>query len=161
MNSHDLRNLHALRQLREQRASSQLAAQQQRCRETNVALDDAKEKLRLHRESIAREAEKLYGRFSEGLSINAWHEAQERLAELEDDNQQLQSGVAEVTQLLDGQEQEREVFRIARAARQRQADAWQVLVDGREQGERRENEQREEADDLFAPLSALLSGGAP
>lgn len=161
MKSHELRNLHAVRQLREQRASSQLAAQQQRCRETHDVLDDAKEKLRLHRESIAREAEQLYGRFSEGLSINAWHAAQERLAELEDDGQQLESSVQEVRQVLDDQEQEREVFRIARAARQRQADAWQVLVDGREQGERREGEQREEADDLFAPLSGLLSGAAP
>lgn len=156
MKSHELRNLNALRQLREQRASGQLAAQQQRCRETHEVLDDAREKLRLHRESLAREAEKLYGRFSEGLSINAWHEAQARLAELEDDQQQLESGVQQARQTLDGQEQERDVFRIARAARQRQADAWQMLVDGREQGERREGELREEDDDVFAPLSGLV-----
>jgi hypothetical protein len=148
MKTNDLRSLQALRQLREQRASSQLAAQQQRCRETSNALDDAKEKLRLHRESIAREAEKIYGSFSEGLSINAWHAAQEHLQDLSDSQQQLEVSVSQVTETLETQEQEREVFRIARMARQRQAEACDSLLDSRERHERRVGEHRDEADEI-------------
>lgn len=148
MKTNDLRSLQALRQLREQRASSQLAAQQQRCREINSTLNDAKEKLRLHRESIAREAEKIYGSFSEGLSINAWHAAQEHLQDLSDSQQQLEVSVGEVTQTLETQEQEREVFRIARMARQRQAEACDLLLDSRERHERRAGEHRDEADEM-------------
>jgi hypothetical protein len=148
MKTNDLRSLQALRQLREQRASSQLAAQQQRCRETNSALDDAKEKLRLHRESVAREAEKIYGTFSEGLSINAWHAAQEHLQDLSASQQQLEVSVSEVAQTLETQEQEREVFRLARMARQRQAEACDSLLEGRERHERRAGEHREEADEI-------------
>lgn len=155
MKTNDLRSLQALRQLREQRASSQLAAQQQRCRETNSALDDAKEKLRLHRESIAREAEKIYGSFSEGLSINAWHAAQEHLQDLSDSQQQLEVSVSEVTQTLATQEQEREVFRIARMARQRQAEACDSLLDSRERHERRAGEHRDEA----AEMPRAMPGG--
>lgn len=148
MKTNDLRSLQALRQLREQRASSQLAAQQQRCRETSNALDDAKEKLRLHRESIAREAEKIYGSFSEGRSINAWHAAQEHLQDLSDSQQQLEVSVSQVTEILETQEQEREVFRIARMARQRQAEACDSLLDSRERLERRAGEHRDEADEI-------------
>jgi hypothetical protein len=148
MKTNELRSLQALRQLREQRASSQFAAQQQRCRETHDALDDAREKLRLHREAVAREAEKVYGLFSEGLSINAWHAAQAHLEDLSDSQQRLEGGVDEVAQTLEVQEQEREVFRLARMARQRQSEACESLLEGRVQNERRAGEHREEADDI-------------
>lgn len=148
MKTNDLRSLQALRQLREQRASSQLAAQQQRCRETSGALDDAREKLRVHREAVAREAQKVYGLFSEGLSINAWHAAQAQLDELADGQQQLEGSVEQVAQTLDVQEREREVFRVARMARQRQSEACQSLLQGRVQDERRAGEHREEADEI-------------
>ncbi|MHC6226890.1 type III secretion system stalk subunit SctO [Pseudomonas sp. X10] len=152
MNDHELKSLHALRQLREQRASSQLAAQRQRCRETHQALDEARERLHQHREASAREAESLYGRFSDGMSVQALLAAQARLEELEDAQQALLGGVDEVSQALVEQEHSREALRVAHAARQRQVDAWQALVDGYAQGERRAGESREEAEDLFAPL---------
>lgn len=148
MKTNDLRSLQALRQLREQRAASQLATQQQRCRETSTALDDAKEKLRLHRESLAREAEKIYGSFSEGLSVNAWHAAQEHLQDLSDSQQQLETSVHDAAQTLESQEQEREALRRARMARQRQAEACDSLLDNRERHERRAGEHREEADEI-------------
>jgi len=148
MKTNDLRSLQVLRQLREQRASSQLAAQQQRCRETSDALDDAKEKLRLHRAAVAREAEKVYGLFSEGLSINAWHAAQAQLDEWADGQQQLEGSVEQVAETLDEQEREREVFRVARMARQRQSEACQSLLEVRVQDERRAGEHREEADEI-------------
>ncbi|OCR23196.1 Myosin heavy chain B (MHC B) [Pseudomonas syringae] len=148
MKTNDLRSLQALRQLREQRASSQLAAQQQRCRATHDALDDAKEKMRLHRETVAREAQKVYGLFSEGLSINAWHAAQAQLDELADGQQQLEGSVDQVAETLDVQEREREVFRLARMARQRQSEACQSLLEVRVQDERRAGERREEADEI-------------
>lgn len=156
MKTNDLRSLQALRQLREQRASSQLAAQQQRCRDTHTALDDAKEKLRLHRAAVAREAEAIYGTFSEGLSVNAWHAAQAHLHDLSQGQQQLEASVGEVAQSLETQEQEREVFRVARMARQRQAQACDALLDGRERQELRAGEHREEADEI--PRTAPGSG---
>jgi hypothetical protein len=148
MKTTDLRNLQALRQLREQRAASQLAAQQQRCRQTHDALDDAREKLRLHREAIAREAESIYGAFSEGLSINAWHAAQAHLQDLTEGRHQLEASVSETAQTLETQEQDREVFRVARMARQRQSEACDSLLQGREQSERRAGEHRDEADEI-------------
>jgi hypothetical protein len=151
MKTNDLRSLQALRQLREQRASSQLAAQQQRCRDSHHELDDAKEKLRLHREAIARKAENIYGTFSEGLSINAWHAAQEHLSELADSQRQLEGSVEQTAQTLEVQEREREVFRAARLARQRQAEACDALLEGRLHSERRAGEHRDEADDIPAP----------
>ncbi|MDF0733071.1 hypothetical protein P0Y43_20470 [Pseudomonas entomophila] len=155
MNVHDLKNLQALRELREQRASSQLAAQRQRCRESHAALDDARERLRQHREASAREAEKLYGRFSEGLSVKAWLAVELRLAELEDDQQSLLGSLDDAHQRHAEQEASRETLRVAHAARQRQADAWDAMVQRHAQGERRAGELREEADDLFAPLSDI------
>lgn len=156
MKTDDLRSLQALRQLREQRASSQLAAQQQRCRDTNQDLDGAKEKLRLHREAIARKAEQIYGTFSEGLSINAWHAAQDHLNELADSQRQLEGSVEQTAQTLDAQEREREVFRAARLARQRQAEACDSLLEDRLHSERRAGEHRDDADDI--PVA--VPGGA-
>lgn len=150
MNTHDLRSLQALRQLREQRASSQLVAQQQRCRDTGAALDDAREKLRLHREALARKAEQIYGTFSEGLSISAWHAAQEHLSELADSQRELEGSVEQTESDLHALEREREVFRTARLARQRQADACDALLEGRLQDERRAGEQRDDADEVPA-----------
>ncbi|MHC8326699.1 hypothetical protein [Pseudomonas sp. LB1P83] len=157
MKSHELQSLLSMRQLREQRAASQLAAQQQRCRQTHEALENARECLGKHHVAIEREVESLFGRIIEGLSIAAWQADQNRLDELEDAQWQLESAVYEVRQILDGQEREREVFRVARAARQRQADAWKMLVERREQSERLAYERREESDELFVPLP----GGAP
>lgn len=157
MNTNDLRSLRALRQLREQRASSQLAAQQQRCRDTHEALDDAREKLRLHREALARKAEQIYGNFSEGLSISAWQAAQEHLDELSDNQRQLESTVDLNEQALAAQERERDVFRAARMARQRQAEACDSLLSDRLRNELRAGERREEADEL---PRASSGGGA-
>jgi hypothetical protein len=150
MKTDDLRSLHALRQLREQRASSQLAAQQQRCRDTHEALDDAKEKLRLHREAVARRAETLFGAASEGMTLNAWRAAQEQLDALADDQRVLQGSVAQNAQVLDEQERERDRFRAARLARQRQAEACDALLEGRLSNERRAGEHREDADEIAA-----------
>lgn len=157
MKTDDLRSLQALRQLREQRASSQLAAQQQRCRDTHEALDDAKEKLRLHREALALKAEKIYGTFSQGLSINAWHAAQEQLNDLADSQRELEGSVEQTAQSLEAQEREREVFRAARLTRQRQAEACESLLDDRLRIERRAGEHRDDADDI--PVAA--PGGVP
>lgn len=148
MKTDDLRSLHALRQLREQRASSQLAAQQQRCRDTHDALDEAKEKLRLHREAVARRAETLFGAAGEGMTISAWQAAQEQLSELADRQQALQGSVAQAAQALDVQERERDLFRAARLARQRQAEACESLLEGRLGNERRAGEHREDADEI-------------
>ncbi|WP_426117121.1 hypothetical protein [Pseudomonas sp. DSP3-2-2] len=150
MKTSDLRSLQALRQLREQRAASQLAAQQRRCGDTHHALDDARETLRLHRESLAREAERIYGSFNDGLSINAWHAAQKHLNELVGSRCQLEESVEQTARLLQVQEQEREVFRAARMARQRQADACDSLLEGRLHSERRAGESRDDAEDIPA-----------
>ncbi|WLI42220.1 hypothetical protein PSH74_11620 [Pseudomonas hefeiensis] len=129
MKTNDMRNLQALRQLREQRASSQLVAQQQRCRETHVALDDARERLRLHREALACEAERIYGLISGGVSISDWQAAQQHLEVLyEDDQRQLEVSVSEVARTLEDHERTREVFRVAYVARQRQAQALRHLA---------------------------------
>lgn len=148
MNTHDLRSLRALRQLREQRASSQLVAQQQRCRDSHEALDDAREKLRLHREALARKAEQIYGNFSEGLSVSAWQAAQEHLDDLADNQRELETNVDLNEQALAAQEREREVFRAARMARQRQAEACDALLGDRLRSERQSAERRDEAEDL-------------
>ncbi|MFB4392305.1 MULTISPECIES: hypothetical protein [unclassified Pseudomonas] len=155
MNAHDLKNLQALRQLREQRASSQLAAQRVRCRESHAALDDARERLHLHREAAAREAEKLYGRFSEGLSVSAWLAAQLRLGELEDDQQALLGGIDRAHADLAHQEQARAALQGVHAQRQRQVEAWDDVVRRHAHGERRAGELREDSDDLFAPLAGI------
>lgn len=158
MKTNDIRSLQALRQLREQRASNQLAAQQQLCRDTHVALDDAREKLRLHRESLARKAEQIYGTFSEGLSINAWHAAQEQLNELAEGQRELEGSVQQTAETLEAQERDRDVFRAARLARQRQAEACDSLLQVRLQSERRAGEHREDADEI--PAVQPLAGGA-
>lgn len=156
MKTSDLRNLQALRQLREQRAANALAGQRQRCRETGHALDDAREKLRLHREALAATAEKLLGSFSEGLSISAWQAAQAQLDELTDSRLLLEGSVEQTEQTLNNQERERELFRTARLARQRQAEACDALLLGRVQSERRTGELRDDEETI--PTSSPRGG---
>lgn len=144
MKTEQLRTLQTLRVLREQRAASQLAAQQQRCVQTHGALNDAKEQLRLHREAIAHEAGEIYASLTEGLSVASWQAAQDRLRGLSDDEQLLEGDVSHVSRTLQTQERERDLFRQERLSRQRQSDAWQSLLDGRESSERVAGELREE-----------------
>lgn len=156
MKTNDLRALQALRQLREQRASSQLVAQQQRCRDTSAALDDAKETLRLHREALAREAERVYGSISEGVTVKAWQAAQDHLNALCEGQQQLEVSVSEAALTLEAHERDREIFRVAHVARHRQAEACGSLLDRRARHERRADEHRLEADDI--PRTGLGAG---
>ncbi|ANF86857.1 hypothetical protein A7J50_3480 [Pseudomonas antarctica] len=144
MKTDQLRTLQTLRVLREQRAASQLAAQQQRCEHTHGVLTDAKEQLRRHREAIAEEARQVYASLTEGLSVASWQAAQDRLRGLSDDQQQLENDVTHVSTTLQSQERERDLFRQERLSRQRQSDAWQSLLDGRESDERRIGELRDE-----------------
>lgn len=144
MKTEQLRTLQTLRVLREQRAASQLAAQQQRCVQTHGALTDAKEQLRLHREAIAHEAGEIYASLTEGLSVASWQAAQDRLRGLSDDEQLLEGDVSQVSNTLQTQERERDLFRQERLSRQRQSDAWQSLLEGRESSERVAGELREE-----------------
>ncbi len=149
MKTSDMRNLQALRQLREQRASSQLVAQQQRCRETHVALDDAKEKLRLHREALAREAERIFGVISQGVAISDWQTALDHWEALYEGRQrQLEVSVGEVAHTLQAHEHQREVFRVAHVARRCQSEACDTLLYDRERFERRVDEHRLEADEI-------------
>nr|WP_314576613.1 hypothetical protein [uncultured Pseudomonas sp.] len=150
MNSDELRSLRTLRQLREQRASSELAAQQQRCRDSHQLLDNAKEKLRLHRESIARRAEAIYGNFSEGLSISAWHAAQAQLSEWADNQRALEDSVQYNAEALGAQEELRDTFRHAHILRRRQAEALDALFETALKAERQQRGRREEADELPA-----------
>lgn len=144
MKTDQLRTLQTLRVLREQRAANQLAAQQQRCAQTHDVLNDAKEQLRLHREAIAEEARQVYASLTEGLSVASWQAAQERLRGLSDDQQVLENDVHHVSTTLQSQERERDLFRQERLSRQRQSEAWQRLLEGRESDERRVGELREE-----------------
>ncbi|NVZ86395.1 YscO family type III secretion system apparatus protein [Pseudomonas yamanorum] len=144
MKTEQLRTLQTLRVLREQRAASQLAAQQQRCAQTHGALSDAKEQLRLHREAVAREAGEIYASLTEGLSVASWQAAQDRLRGLSDAEQLLEGDISQVSGTLQTQERERDLFRQERLNRQRQSDAWQSLLDGRENSERVAGELREE-----------------
>ncbi|MCU1777623.1 hypothetical protein NTD89_11395 [Pseudomonas sp. 14P_5.3_Bac1] len=144
MKTDQLRTLQTLRVLREQRAANQLAAQQQRCAQTHDVLTDAKEQLRLHREAIAEEARQVYAALTEGLSVASWQAAQERLRGLSDDQQVLENDVHHVSTTLQSQERERDLFRQERLSRQRQSEAWQSLLQGRESDERRVGELREE-----------------
>jgi hypothetical protein len=144
MKTKQLRTLQTLRVLREQRAASQLVAQQRRCEQTHGVLSDAKEQLRLHREALAEEAREIHASLTEGLSVASWQAAQERLRGLSDDQLALEDSVSQVSITLQSQERERELFRQERLSRQRQSDAWQSLLDGRESSERRAGELREE-----------------
>ncbi|MCJ7958290.1 MAG: hypothetical protein MUW57_17520 [Pseudomonas sp.] len=144
MKTDQLRTLQTLRVLREQRAANQLAAQQQRCAQTHNVLNDAKEQLRLHREAIAEEARQVYAALTEGLSVASWQAAQDRLRSLSDDQQLLENDVRHVSTTLQSQERERDLFRLERLSRQRQSEAWQSLLQGRESDECRVGELREE-----------------
>ncbi|KAF1019972.1 MAG: hypothetical protein GAK37_03636 [Pseudomonas sp.] len=145
MKTDQLRTLQTLRVLREQRAASQLAAQRQRCEQTHSVLSDAKEQLRRHREAVALEAREIYASLSEGLSVASWQAAQDRLRSLSHDEKALEDDVSQVSTTLQSQEHERELFRQERLSRQRQSDAWQSLLEGRESSERRVGELREES----------------
>jgi hypothetical protein len=56
----------------------------------------------------------------------------------------LEGDVSHVSSTLQTQERERELFRQERLSRQRQSDAWQSLLDGRESCERVAGELLEE-----------------
>ncbi|MFP3701923.1 hypothetical protein SB758_41255, partial [Burkholderia sp. SIMBA_013] len=78
------------------------------------------------------------------LSVASWQAAQDRLRGLSDDQQQLENDVTHVSITLESQERERDLFRQERLSRQRQSDAWQSLLEGRESDERRVGELRDE-----------------
>lgn len=159
MKTHELRSLQVLRKLREQRAANQLVTQQQRCQRTSHSLDLAKERLHLHRENLAREAQQIYASLTEGLSVISWQDAQARLNALANSQQQLETGVDEVKQTLETQGHEREAFRLERMARQRQCEAWDTLLGHRERTEHRAAEHLEDADEgLLMGLPASVSG---
>lgn len=148
MKTADLHSLQALRELREQRASSRLAAQQARCRETRTELDKSREALHQHRERLAREAEEVFGRFSEGLSVSAWRAAQEELERLEEQGESLAEQAVVATREVENQEQLRQELRQQHAAQQQKTVAWGALVEQRARREARAGEQRDEADEL-------------
>ncbi|RRV10336.1 hypothetical protein EGJ27_01560 [Pseudomonas sp. v388] len=158
MKTADLHSLQALRQLREQRASSRLAAQQVRCRETRTELDKAREALHLHREKLAREAEDVYGRFSEGLSVSAWNAAQDELQRLDDEREQLQDKTEDAVRSVESEEQARQQLRREHLARQQKTLAWNALLDQRVRQDVRAGEQRDETDELPASASGLAPG---
>ena len=158
MKTADLHSLQALRQLREQRASSRLAAQQVRCRETQTELDKAREALHLHREKMAREAEEVYGRFSEGLSVSAWNAAQDELQRLDDEREQLQTQTEDAVRTVQTQAEAREQLRQEHLARQQKTLAWNALLDQRVRQDVRAGEQRDETDELPGGASGPAPG---
>lgn len=155
MKTDQLHTLRTLRLLREQRAASSLATQQQRCDQTHGELDGAKEQLRLHREAIAREAKEIYASLTEGLSVASWQAAQDRLRGMSDDQQLLESDISNVSITLDSQERERDLFRQEHLSCQRQADAWQSLLDGRKSIDLRAGELREEGEPLTRGVTGM------
>jgi flagellar biosynthesis chaperone FliJ len=150
MKTADLYSLQALRQLREQRASSRLAAQQERCRETRSELDQARDALQAHRDKLAREAEDVFGRFSEGLSVSAWRAAQEELQRLESEGEQLQAQTDTAGRNVENEEQLRQQLRQEHLSHQQKTAAWGTLVERRVRHDARIGEQRDEADALPA-----------
>lgn len=153
MKTADLHSLHALRELREQRASSRLAAQQARCQETRTELEQAREALHLHRERLAREAEDVYGRFSEGLSVSAWRAAQDELQRLEEERRQLQGRTEDAEHTAQTEEQTRQQLRQEHVARQQKTVAWGSLLEQRVRRDARVGEQRDESDELPGPIA--------
>jgi chromosome segregation ATPase len=153
MKTADLHSLQALRELREQRASSRLAAQQARCRETRTELEQAREALHLHRERLAREAEDVYGRFSEGLSVSAWRAAQDELQRLEEEGRQLQGRTEDAEHTAQTEEQTRQQLRQEHVARQQKTVAWGSLLEQRVRRDARVGEQRDESDELPGPVA--------
>ncbi|NWA11384.1 type III secretion system stalk subunit SctO [Pseudomonas gingeri] len=146
MKTKTLQSLQSLRVLREQRAATALVAQQQRVRETGSERDQARERLREHRESIAREAEAIYASLEGGLSVASWQAAQARLQDLAEGQEVLEEQVGEVSQKLQVEELHRDACQRERLMRQRQSEAWQSLVERRERVERGTRETREESD---------------
>ena len=147
MKTADLYSLQALRQLREQRASSRLATQQARCQETRSELEKSREALHAHRERLAREAQDIYGKFSEGLAVSAWQAAQDELQRLEAESEQLQNATEEAARAVQSEEELRDQLRQQHIARQQKTAAWGTLVDQRARRDRRDGETREEADE--------------
>jgi len=105
---------------------------------------DATEDLGLPGEAVARETCDIYASLTEGLSVASWQAAQDRLRGLSDAEQLLEGDISQVSSTLQTQERERDLFRQERLNRQRQSDAWQSLLDGRENSERVAGELREE-----------------
>jgi len=159
MKTHELRSLQALRQLREQRAASQLVSQQRRCQATESELDQAKERLRLHREHLARQAQQAYAALTDGLPVARWHAAQALLDELSEQQAQLQSQASEVQHCLDEEVGVREDLRLAHVSRQRQCEAWDSVIGQRRRGEQRAAEHREDADEGVALPSSASGAG--
>jgi chromosome segregation ATPase len=151
MKTADLHSLQALRQLREQRASSRLAAQQARCRETQSELDKSRETLHLHRERLAREAQDIFGRFSEGLSVSAWQAAQDELQRLQEQGEALEEQTATAARTVHNEDQLRRQLRQEHQARQQKTVAWDALVEQRVRHDARAGEHRDETDELPSP----------
>jgi len=154
MKTHELRNLQALRQLREQRAATQLLVEQRQCQERERELALAKQRLHRHREQLAREAQQAYAALADGLSVTQWHAAQSQLQGLSDEQSQLQTAADAMTRQHDQQLQRRDDCRVQHLARQRQCDAWDSVVEHRQRGELRAAEHREDADEGVQTPSA-------
>jgi hypothetical protein len=159
MKTHELRSLQALRQLREQRAASELVSRQRQCMETERELSSAKERLHLHRDRLAQETQQLYTGLSEGLPVAHWQEASARLDALTCNQSLLETAANEVTRQLVTHLREREGSRLEHVARQRQCEAWDTLLDQRQHVDLRAEELREDADEGI-PLPATVVSGA-
>ncbi|RMP32831.1 Myosin heavy chain B [Pseudomonas coronafaciens pv. atropurpurea] len=158
MKTADLHSLQALRALREQRAATRLAVQRERCRDASSDLDHARETLRLHREKLVQEAEQVYGRFSEGLSVSAWRAVQDRLQQLDEERVALQADADAVALTLKTEEQARAQLKQAHIEQQQKTRAWDSLVEQRVRSDARLAEQRDEADQPSVAIPAGVSG---
>ena len=147
MKTHELRNLQALRQLREQRAATQLLVEQRQCQDRERELELAKQRLHLHREQRVREAHQAYAALADGMSVAQWHAAQRQLQGLSDEQTQLQTAADDITRQRDQQARRRDDCRVHHLARQRQCDAWDSVVDYRQRHELHAAEHREDADE--------------
>lgn len=151
MNTHQLRSLQALRQLREQRAAVQRMAQHRECRRTEEQLTLARQRLHLQREQLARETGQVYGALIEGMSVGDWQAAQSHLDGEADRQLQLLQQAEDVSRTFAEHSRTYEALRTQHVARQRQCAAWDALLEGRQRDEQRAAEQAEDADD--APLT--------
>ncbi|KPX59088.1 Myosin heavy chain B [Pseudomonas amygdali pv. hibisci] len=158
MKKADLYSLQALRLLREQRAAAHLGAQRERCRDSHTELDQAREKLRLHREQLAREAEQAVGQLGEGLSVSEWKVVQERLKQLHDERKALQADADNAVLNLETEEQARKRLRQAHLEQLKKSRAWQNLVEQRMRNDARASEQRDEADQADLPVKGSPPG---
>lgn len=158
MKKADLYSLQDLRLMREQRAAALLTTQRERCRDAHHELDQARETLRLHRERLVQEAERAYGRFSEGLSVSESRAIQERLEQLNEERQALQAEAEAVALTVESAEQVRERLRQTHVQQQHRSRAWQSLVEQRMREDVRVSEQRDEADQPELPAGGSNAG---